>query len=228
MLIKSLTRRFGIDVMRFRPASARVMKQIRSARVDTVVDVGASKGQFAKELRAGGFGGDIISFEPVAAAFEELAAAASNDARWTVVRRAVGETPGELAINVASNHASSSFLLMRQEHRTAAPTVRTESQETVPVVTLDSVDVGGSRLLLKVDVQGYEDRVIAGGPQTLGRAVLVLAEVSLAPLYEGQPTARTMIDLLGMHGFELVDLDPFFYDPKDGRVLSVDALFMRR
>jgi hypothetical protein len=36
-----------------------------------------------------------------------------------------------------------------------------------------------------------------------------------------------MIDRLADLGFEIVDLDPFFYDLEDGRVLALDALFAR-
>jgi hypothetical protein len=32
---------------------------------------------------------------------------------------------------------------------------------------------------------------------------------------------------LGALRFEIVDLDPFFYDGSDGRVLAMDAMFSR-
>jgi hypothetical protein len=81
--------------------------------------------------------------------------------------------------------------------------------------------------MLKLDVQGYEDRVLDGAPDTLARAQLLQCELSIAQLYSGQAPFRALIDRLDDAGFGLVDLDPFFYDRTDGRVLSLDALFAR-
>ena len=47
----------------------RLLKQLS---INCVIHVGASKGQFAAELRAAGYDGFIYSFEPVARAFSEL------------------------------------------------------------------------------------------------------------------------------------------------------------
>ncbi len=82
--------------------------------------------------------------------------------------------------------------------------------------------------LLKLDVQGYEDRVLDGAPATLARAVLLECELCIAELYAGQAPFRALIDRLDDAGLVLVDLDPFFFDRADGRVLSLDALFARR
>jgi len=100
--------------------------------------------------------------------------------------------------------------------------------ETVPIARLDDVLDDDRPCLLKLDVQGYEDRVLDGAPVTLGRARLLQCELSIAELYAGQAPFRTLIDRLDDAGFGLVDLDPFFYDRTDGRVLALDALFARR
>jgi hypothetical protein len=116
---------------------------------------------------------------------------------------------------------------MEDDHRSAAPTVSVTGHETVPVARLDDVLDDDRPCLLKLDVQGYEDRVLDGAPSTLARAVLLQCEISIAELYTGQAAFRALIDRLDDGGFEFVDLDPFFYDRADGRVLSIDALFAR-
>ena len=42
-------------------------------------------------------------------------------------------------------------------------------------------------LLVKIDTQGFEDRVIRGGEQTIKKASIVVVEVSFTKLYEHQP-----------------------------------------
>src|SRR5260221_9845036 len=74
-----------------------------------VIDVGASAGQFAREVRSLGYRGRIRSFEPLPAAFAELAAHAASDPLWDVSNIGVGSKAGELEINIARNSVFSSF-----------------------------------------------------------------------------------------------------------------------
>jgi hypothetical protein len=53
-----------------------------------------------------------------------------------------------------------------------------------------------------MDVQGFEDRVIAGGLRTLERASVLWVETSFVELYEGQPLFADIHDRLRDLGFE--------------------------
>jgi FkbM family methyltransferase len=228
MAAKTIGRKAGVEVSRYRPFDARVARRLVADGVPLVVDVGANRGQYASRLRQLGYQGRIVSYEPLAAAFEELVAASSEDDAWTCHPIALGDRHEEAEIHVATNSASSSLLEMAAAHREAAPGVAVSGSESVRVAPLDAVLDAPETCLLKLDVQGYEDRVLDGAAMTLERAALVECELSLAGLYHGQASARILIDRLNELGFDLVDLDPFFYDPTDGRVLSLDALFERR
>jgi FkbM family methyltransferase len=223
---KELAHRLGFEISRFRPFAARVVARLEG--VPVVIDVGANRGQYATELRAHGYHGEIVSFEPVEEAFEQLAAEAAGDAGWTCHRLALGAAAGELPINVASNLASSSLLEMAGGHRSGAPSISVVGLETVRVARLDDVLDDERPCLLKLDVQGYEDKVLDGAPRTLGRAVLLQCELCTGDLYFGQASVRVVMDRLDDRGFELVDLEPVFRSGADGRVLAVDALFARR
>ena len=141
---------------------------LRDQGVDLVVDVGANEGQWARELRAEGYKGTIVSFEPLLAAHARLTQAARDDAAWIVHRRALGDHDGEGRLNVAGNAgASSSLLTMAESHERAAPDARYVGHETVSVSRLDAVDLpAGQRLMLKLDVQGAERAVLAGARST--------------------------------------------------------------
>jgi FkbM family methyltransferase len=226
--LKMLGRRAGVEISRYRAHDARRLARLREFGVRLVIDAGANRGQYARALRKGGYGGLIVSFEPLSDAFAELESSLSADPRWTGHRLALGEGESEQVIHVASSDASSSLLLMTDELAAAIPGIGYTRTERIIVRALDDVALPVERpALLKMDVQGYEDRVLRGAARTLQRVALIEAELSLANLYEEQPSFSAMIAFLHELGFEIVDLDPFFYARPDGRVLSVDATFAR-
>lgn len=218
----------GIEITRYRPFAARRMRRLLENGIITVIDVGANTGGYGSDLRAFGYTGRIVSLEPLTVPFAELAQRAAMDGAWECHNVAAGERDDEVTINIASNVASSSLLAMRDEHRRGAPDVAYVAQEQVRLRRVDSLALDVLRpALLKIDVQGYEQQVLVGATNTLASVELVECELSIARLYEGQPSFQVMIDQLSSLGFEIVDLDPFFYDREDGRVLALDALFSR-
>jgi FkbM family methyltransferase len=227
-VIKELGRRSGLEISHYRPLGRRRAKQLDIERIATVFDVGANVGQYARELRAFGYEGAILSFEPITSVFSQLEAVASSDPNWWCHNVAIGDTDGEATINIASNYASSSFLPMLEGHTYAAPDIYYQASELVQVHRLDSLvlDVR-SPAWLKLDIQGYEDRALAGAEQTLKGVAVVEAELSPAALYGGQADFYEVMTQLHSSGFRLIDLEPSFRDRLDGRVLSVDAVFAR-
>jgi FkbM family methyltransferase len=201
------------------------------AQPDVILDVGANVGQYARSLRTCGFAGHIISFEAIAGVHAQLQSAAAADARWTVAPCcALGRTPGALQINVANNSVSSSLLPMHDIHLHAAPDSRFIGTQTVRIERLEDVAkplLPAGRLMLKVDTQGYEEEVLAGAGEVLARACALQVELSLAPLYQGAPTLRRMLEVCETAGFTLQGLIPGFHDAKSGRLLQVDGLFLR-
>jgi hypothetical protein len=84
-----------------------------------------------------------------------------------------------------------------------------------------------SKTLLKIDVQGYEDRVLRGAEQVLQRVDYVLVEVSVAPLYEGQAQFDPIYSFLLQSGFSYAGNLEQMLSPLDGSILQLDALFAR-
>jgi hypothetical protein len=105
------------------------------------------------------------------------------------------------------------------------------AEEQVRVTTLDAVLPGlaaqAGSILLKLDTQGYETRVLAGARQSLERVQCLHLEMSLAPLYEGEPVMCEMLARLEGMGFYLVGLEPRMWDRDTGRLLQVDGLLAR-
>ena len=207
--------------------------QALAAGADTVLDIGANRGQFGERVLAAGFAGHgrVISFEPLADAHEALVARAAAVPNWQVFRRcAVGDADGLVTINVAENEHSSSLLKVAEIHTRAAPTARQNRAETVPSVRLDSIssEIGTGRFLLKIDTQGFEDRVLAGAIEhILPATVMLQLELSLQPLYEEQKTIEVMLPHLMELGFTPAFFSPGYTDRTTQEMQQVEGYFVR-
>jgi FkbM family methyltransferase len=216
------------------PLTERFLAECKAGAVDSILDIGANTGQFARSLRAAGWIGHIVSFEPLSVAHAALSAAARLDALWDVAARcAIGAAEGRAEINVAGNSWSSSLLPMADAHVAAAPSSAYTGTETCEVVTLDAAierifSDPTTLFALKIDTQGYEKQVLQGLQRHRAAVRVVLCELSLDELYEGAPSILEMFSVLHAAGFRCVGLSPALIDPKTGRLLQVDGLFIKR
>jgi FkbM family methyltransferase len=207
--------------------------ELKSRRVNVILDVGANSGQYAASLREADFTGRIVSFEPLSAPFSLLESPVSGDPLWDCRQCALGHRDGTIAMNVSANSGrSSSILPMRKAHRDVLPEANYLGSEDVTIRRLDSVAPeilrADDAAFLKMDVQGFEKQVIAGGEATVReRCVGIQIELSFVPLYEGGMLVEEAFDLLHALGFMLKGYAPFFVDVRTGRVLQADGVFFR-
>jgi len=112
-MIKNMARRsiraLGYDLKQRRPD---LVDFLRSRDINVVLDVGANRGQFGARLRADGYSGSIVSFEPASEPFRELMLRAEVDEKWEAHKIALGEIPGRANLNV-----SMSDTLVRCSHK---------------------------------------------------------------------------------------------------------------
>lgn len=235
-IIKRFLNKIGVEAHRFIPSNsplARLMSAINANKINLIFDIGANEGQFVIDLRNHGYKEKVVSFEPLSSAHLKCKTLSKKDGNWHVHEQtALGNTQGEIDINVAGNSASSSILPMLDAHISAAPHTSYIKKEKVPITTLDNITdkyiTSSSRLLLKIDTQGYEWFVIEGAKNTLAKASGVLIELSAIPLYDGQYLWKECIEKLENDGFILWSLEPIFFDPISGKVLQWDGLFFRK
>jgi FkbM family methyltransferase len=234
-MIRRTANRHGVDIHRHRPETSepgRLSMMLASHGVDVVLDVGANTGQFARSLREAGYQGRLVSFEPLSTAHAQLLRASDGDARWEIATRAaIGDHEGEVEMHIAGNSVSSSALGMLDSHAKAAPDSAYVGNELVRLSRLDTMARAylqpGAVPFLKIDTQGYEDRVLDGAAELLGTICGLHLELSFVPLYEGQQLFDALVERLRGLGFSIWAIWPGFYDPGTGRMLQVDATFFR-
>jgi FkbM family methyltransferase len=178
-------------------------------------------------MRQLGYDGLIVAFEPLASAHSTLLDNLGRDPNFVAINGAAGAHDGESMMFRSENSVSSSLLPILDRHVAAAPQSRYVSSEPVTISRLDSCDIPGDRLWLKLDVQGGELAVIDGAAQTLRRTRVVQVELSLTPLYDGAPLIEETVARLRAEGYIPVALEGGFSDGATGECLQVEGLFRR-
>jgi FkbM family methyltransferase len=224
--LKAPFRAVGLDLVVRRPYP---LQFLASYGIRTVLDVGAHEGGFAEEVRAVLPSATLHSFEPVGQTFRQLKLREKFDPRFRAWNLAIGERTGQTVININALSASSSLLPLGTltDHW---PQATMAQEETVAISTLDDwysgVDLDES-ILLKADVQGYEDRVLMGASRLLERVSVIVLEVSFEEFYVGQPLFDDIYNLMRRAGFSLKGMyDPLF-DVNSERQIQSNAIFDR-
>ena len=83
-------------------------------------------------------------------------------------------------------------------------------------------------MFLKLDVQGYEKKVLEGAAGCLDQVAGIQMEMSMSsPLYVGQPGWEEMVQFMRAKGFILWKVEKGTWDPQTGRETELDGIFFR-
>jgi FkbM family methyltransferase len=143
------------------------------------VDVGANVGTYALALaRDAGAGGKVIAIEPHPVTHARLAFnhAASGLAQVNLVQAASGATDGELLIETDGGNLGASHIVV---DNASGKAIRVPSLRLLRILQ----EAGASSVdALKIDVEGYEDRVLISffkeAPQSLWPRAVVIEHLS--------------------------------------------------
>jgi FkbM family methyltransferase len=235
-LVKSLGQFFGLNITRYEPFTdffSQLDLIFKIAEINLIFDIGANRGQFVEGISNAGYCGKIVCFEPLSSVRKDLENLSNRLPNLFLHPQcAVGDSEGLIEFNIAGNSVSSSVLPMLEIHSHLANKSAYTNCETVRLIRLDSVLENylkyESNLFIKIDTQGYELQVLRGAKVALNQARGVLCELSFVSLYEGQAPWRDIVDLLENEGFVLMALYRGFVDPRNGRYLQMDGIFLRK
>ncbi|GAB3501172.1 FkbM family methyltransferase [Amycolatopsis cihanbeyliensis] len=198
--------------------------------IDIVIDGGANSGQYAKWIRECGFHGTIISFEPASETFALLSDVARRDDDWHCRQEALGPEDGYVALNLTRTSLGSSVFRRTSLHFHMWPDDVNAGTEQVFARSLRSLweELGceGSRVFLKLDVEGAELSVLKGAGPVLDRIALLELELPLVAIHHEAPTLTEMLNFLTERGFSPVALEQNHSgDETTGQMLLVDGIF---
>jgi FkbM family methyltransferase len=158
---------------------------------DLFLDIGANVGTYTV-LASAVCGAESWAFEPDHTTITNLKAnLAANgiDARASIHATALGSEDGEIAFTIGLDTVN------RVAENADLP------QHLVPVTRLDAVAEEAFPAMIKIDVEGHEEQVLAG-------AELVLSNASLKAI-EIETVTPAVLDQLARHGFIERFYDPF-------------------
>ena len=237
-IIQKAARVVGLHIGRYPPVDSlayHLKTVLRELEIDCVLDVGAHEGEFAAFLRDLGYGGRIISFEPVRTSFATLSRERAADPRWHGENVALGAEEGVMEMNIYGGSVFNSFLKpVENANGRFGDSTRVVRVDKVPMRRLETVVDGilaaqpATKLFLKMDTQGFDLQVLRGGGRRLDAIRGLQTELAARATYAGMPTLPEALGELDRLGFELTGMFPVAREMDHLRVIELDCVMCRK
>lgn len=229
--LRKLIWKTGFDIRRYRPEPDEML-WLKELGIKTIVDVGANIGQFAEEIRPDLPDAFMYSFEPLKDCYDTLVETFKDDKNFKAFHMALGDANEEVTMHRSAYSPSSSILKMAQSHKELYPYTKKSSDEKITVRRLDDLkELNPNNLekeiLVKIDTQGFEDRVIRGGTEFLKHVKVMIIETSFVTLYEKQVLFADIYKMLTDLGFVYKGSLHKKFNAKNGGNLYEDSIFVR-
>lgn len=229
-LIQNSLGLFGVELQRIPKAQKQQQQWLVDMQIKSVLDIGANTGQFAQSICEIFPDAMIYSFEPLPDCYEALVRHFAGKPQFKAFNVALGNETGSIKMNRNEFSLSSSLLPLAELHKQNFPFAQKEVIQEVNIARLD--DFAGSLelrepILIKLDVQGFEGSVIDGGISVFKQASIILIELSIEELYEGQLLFDDIYQKLKYLGFQYRGNYAQAQSPIDGRILYVDGIFTK-
>jgi FkbM family methyltransferase len=185
---------------------------------ECVLDIGAALGEWTRMALRFWPQARYFLFEPLQerqAALDSLRASHPN---VDYILAGTGNSPGRLSIGVSGNLYESSFAYPGPQNR------------LVEVVTVDEMFREGrfpQPQLMKLDVQGYEFKVLEGAAETMRQCDLILLELQFFRFAPEMLLLHEAIHWMAERGFRPYEFVDYLRRPHDGAMGQCDLLFVR-
>ncbi len=202
---------------------------LKQQEIKTFIDIGAYVGEYVDYAYRLYPKANIYAFEPLLDSYNLLVKKKNYIKNLYTYNIALGNKKYKSTFYRSSYAPSSSILQMGISHKKNFPHTANLKKEYVKVDTLDNVfrkEELKTKIFVKIDTQGYEDRVIKGGEKTLKRTAIIQTEVSFVLLYKGQKLFGDIYNLLANLGFIFCGYRNQILSPKNGKPLQAHVYFI--
>ena len=188
-------------------ASIELEDLIKDLELNIAIDIGSNKGQFVLILNKYFENLKILSFEPINELLEKQKKFFKNTKNnIKFFNTAVGALNSKIDLNITRGKDSSSILEIENINNLGRNFDIIEKRE-INVITLENalnkIDLNGS-ILLKLDVQGYELKVLEGAEKLLPKIKYIITEVAENKIYKNQVTKNIILKYLKEKNFEIL------------------------
>jgi FkbM family methyltransferase len=195
-----------------------------------VFDIGAHHGWFFHCWQDWCPEARIHAFEPVQEAYDITIKLYGKHPLVKINQIGIGNTEGSMDLYILEKSGvSNSFLPPRKEtwdeiqYETGQVT-----QRAAPVTTIDMYckqNEISSIYLMKIDVQGFELKVLEGATTMLQTTDYIFIEAGIVPLYEGAPRFTDVYNFIADRGFHLMAMRAWHRG--NNKLVETDMLFRR-
>ena len=227
-LINGILRRSLLNGVALSIEHKEILKNLHPSP-NTIVDIGANRGQFTLLSRYLFPNAHVISIEPLRGPANTFRKLFKFDQNVILHEGAVGPEAKNVSMHVSARDDSSSLLPIGEKQTNVFPGTEELSLEEISVAPLNHYvqsDDLVSPALLKIDVQGFELEVLKGCGDFLEKFDYIYVECSFVELYKEQALADEVIQYLIYHSFKLNGIYNTFYDKK-GIAVQGDFLFSK-
>lgn len=198
--------------------------------IRTALDVGANVGKFTTMISEILSNVNIYAFEPLADCYKKLIENTKHLDNINYFNFALGEEESETIIYRNEFSPSSSILEMNEIHKSIFPKTIHSFGENIHIKDLDSQDdkiIWIKKTLMKIDVQGFELSVLRGVNSSLNKIDIIIIETIFLELYKNQARFGDIYNFLVERNFSYQGNFEQIKDPKSGRILWADAIFIK-
>jgi FkbM family methyltransferase len=204
--------------------------------INCVLDVGGFDGTYASDLRASGYEGLIISFEPVASSYALLTERMKADRAWIGQPYGLSSSSRQAMIHTYDKGDFNSLLNLKDEAEKAYGLDSAKRSEVaIQLRRLDEVLLelvaqhlsAPPKIYMKLDTQGHDKDVFQGADKVLSLIEGFQSEVPAIRCYDGMPSMPQLIEYYAGHGFVPIGFYPVNTFASSMVTPEFDVLFTR-